>query len=108
MSSTDAHPATTWPTPDRAPVPTVPDGERHSLESWLEYHRTTLLLKCAGLTPEQLVLRSCEPSTLSLLGLVRHMADVEAWLLDFEAAESTDRTTRSTTTGRTRTLTSTT
>lgn len=87
MSSTDAHTATTWPTPDRKTVPTVPDGERDSLESWLEYHRTTLLLKCAGLTPEQLVLRSCEPSTLSLLGLVRHMADVEAWLLDFEAAE---------------------
>ncbi len=85
--STEPRTAATWPTPDRATVPTVPDGERDSLESWLEYHRTTLLLKCAGLTPEQLVLRSCEPSTLSLLGLVRHMADVESWLLDFEGAE---------------------
>jgi hypothetical protein len=37
------------------------------------------LLKCAGLTAEQLKLRSVEPSTLSLLGLVRHMAEVERW-----------------------------
>jgi uncharacterized damage-inducible protein DinB len=51
--------------------------EREMLESWLDYHRETLLLKCAGLTAEQLRERAVPPSTLSLLGLVRHLADVE-------------------------------
>jgi uncharacterized damage-inducible protein DinB len=47
------------------------------LESWLEYHRATLALKCEGLSLEQLRERAVPPSSLSLLGLVRHMADVE-------------------------------
>ncbi|MGO9143666.1 MAG: DinB family protein, partial [Streptosporangiaceae bacterium] len=63
----------------RAEPPTVA-GERESLETWLEYHRATLLLKCQGLTAEQLARRAVPPSSLSLLGLVRHMAEVErAW-----------------------------
>ncbi len=53
--------------------------ERDQLDGWLDYHRETLLTKCQGLTADQLKARSCEPSTLSLLGLVRHMAEVEAW-----------------------------
>ena len=52
-------------------------GERATLEGFLEWHRATLLFKCAGLTGEQLALRAVPPSNLSLLGLVRHMADVE-------------------------------
>src|SRR6201995_2435699 len=52
-------------------------GEREMLELWLEYHRATLLAKCAGLTAEQLRVRAVEPSSMSLLGLVRHMAEVE-------------------------------
>src|SRR5438309_2003289 len=52
-------------------------AERPMLEQWLEFHRATLLLKCEGLAPEQLAARSAPPSTLSLLGLVRHMAEVE-------------------------------
>jgi uncharacterized damage-inducible protein DinB len=51
--------------------------EREALEAWLRWHRATLLLKCQGLTGEQLCERSVAPSTLSLLGLVRHMAYVE-------------------------------
>jgi hypothetical protein len=43
-----------------------------------------LLLKCAGLQAEQLAVRSCPPSSLSLLGLVRHMTEVEAWFHDFD------------------------
>ena len=55
-------------------------GERAALEDWLEYHRSTLLVKCQGLTGEQLAERAVPPSSLSLLGLVRHMTDVErAW-----------------------------
>jgi hypothetical protein len=37
-----------------------------------------------GLEPEQLALRSCPPSSLSLLGLVRHLTEVEAWFHDFD------------------------
>lgn len=51
--------------------------ERSTLLAFLEWQRETLARKCAGLAPDQLRIRSAEPSTLSLLGLVRHMADVE-------------------------------
>lgn len=51
--------------------------ERTMLIGWLEYHRATLELKCQGLTDDQLRTRSVPPSALSLLGLVRHMAEVE-------------------------------
>ncbi len=51
--------------------------ERTLLETFLDYHRATLLMKCEGLTDEQLRTRSVPPSSLSLLGLVRHMAEVE-------------------------------
>ncbi|MGI8721553.1 MAG: DinB family protein [Geodermatophilaceae bacterium] len=54
-------------------------SERPLLDGWLDYHRDTLLRKCEGLSEEQLKTRSCEPSTLTLLGLVRHMAEVESW-----------------------------
>jgi hypothetical protein len=52
-------------------------GERATLVGFLRDQRLTLELKCSGLGPADLALRSVEPSNLSLLGLVRHMADVE-------------------------------
>ncbi|MEU4469757.1 DinB family protein [Micromonospora sp. NPDC023888] len=69
---------TTWTAPeiDRTHEPLVGD-ERTMLEGWLDYHRDTLLHKCAGLTAEQLRTASVEPSGLSLLGLVLHMTAVE-------------------------------
>ncbi|MGW7383600.1 DinB family protein [Streptomyces sp. NPDC054794] len=51
--------------------------ERAMLEGWLDYHRQTLAHKCAGLADEQLRTASVQPSPLSLMGLVRHMAEVE-------------------------------
>jgi hypothetical protein len=51
--------------------------ERAMLEGFLAWHRASLLHKCVGLTGEQLVLRAVPPSRLSLLGLVRHAAEVE-------------------------------
>jgi uncharacterized damage-inducible protein DinB len=57
--------------------PPLQAGEREMLISWLEFHRATLAWKCAGLTEGQLRQRSVPPSSLSLLGLVRHMAEVE-------------------------------
>lgn len=53
--------------------------ERTTLNAFLDWQRDTLARKCEGLTPDQLRLRSAPPSGLSLLGLVRHMADVERW-----------------------------
>jgi Protein of unknown function (DUF664). len=61
--------------------------EREALEAWLEFHRGTLLWKCAGLTGEQLKTRAVPPSTLSLLGLVRHMTEVERWWFRIHAAD---------------------
>lgn len=52
-------------------------GERETLVSILEFHRETLARKCSGLSADQLRLRAVEPSRLSLLGLVRHLTDVE-------------------------------
>ncbi|MFE7977363.1 DinB family protein [Streptomyces shenzhenensis] len=52
-------------------------AERTMLEGWLDYHRQTLALKCAGLTDAQLRTASVAPSELSLMGLVRHLAEVE-------------------------------
>ncbi len=51
--------------------------EREMLVAWLEFHRATLAWKCEGLSDEQLRERAVPPSKMSLLGLVRHMADVE-------------------------------
>ncbi|HEV2368301.1 MAG TPA: DinB family protein [Acidimicrobiales bacterium] len=52
-------------------------AERAMLDAWLEFHRTTLELKCEGLDAEQLRARPVPTSKLSLHGLVRHMAEVE-------------------------------
>jgi len=51
--------------------------EQEMLTAWLEYERATLAMKCDGLSPDQLVTLAVPPSTLTLLGLVRHMAEVE-------------------------------
>lgn len=71
-----------WVDPDDDPReggPRLAD-ERTTLLEYLRCHRLTLEMKCAGLDADALARRSVEPSTLSLLGLVRHMADVErAW-----------------------------
>ena len=52
-------------------------AERQMLEAWLEFHRTTLLLKCEGLDDRERKLRPVATSRLSLHGLIRHMAEVE-------------------------------
>jgi uncharacterized damage-inducible protein DinB len=76
----------TAPTIERIEPDFVAD-ERTSLEQWLDYHRATLLTKCAGLTAEQLKRRAVPPSRLSLLGLVRHMVEVERWWFRMYAAQ---------------------
>ena len=77
----------TWTAPEAVRnEPALIAGERESLEEWLDYHRATLLTKCAGLTAEQLKQRAVPPSNLSLLGLIRHMTEVERWWFRIHAA----------------------
>lgn len=57
--------------------PPLTGNERETLRAFLDFHRATLAMKCAGLSDEDLRRRSMPPSTLSLLALVRHMAEVE-------------------------------
>lgn len=65
---------------DRPEVP-MTGPERAQLDAWLELYRETVLLKVAGLTAEQLCERAVPPSTLSLIGVVRHLTEVEAYWL---------------------------
>jgi len=58
-------------------IPAAHADERITLEGWLDFRRRTLGWKCEGLADEQLRTASVPPSGLSLLGLVRHMAEVE-------------------------------
>jgi len=72
-----------WIAPSPPPLTDGPltGPERPILEGFLAGQRHTLLSLCAGLTDEQLAVRAIEPSQLSLLGLVRHLAKVErTWL----------------------------
>ncbi|MEN3357285.1 MAG: hypothetical protein V7637_1267 [Mycobacteriales bacterium] len=67
-------------------VPEPADGdERSVLLGWLAFHRDALEATCAGLDADQLATRSAPPSPLSLLGLVRHLTEMErvygAWAL---------------------------
>ena len=67
-----------WTSPEDDPRQAGnPQGELATYREYLTYYRTTLRMKCEGLDPAQLARRSVPPSTLSLLGLVRHLAAVE-------------------------------
>jgi uncharacterized damage-inducible protein DinB len=62
---------------DDRPEPPSTGAEREMLRTFLDFHRATLAMKCAGLPDEALRRRAVPTSGLSLLGLVRHMAEVE-------------------------------
>ena len=77
-----------WLDPDEDPRESggvSPDGELATLQDYLANYRLTLRMKCDGLTADQLARRSVPPSTMSLLGLLRHLAEVErdwrGWIL---------------------------
>ena len=66
--------------------------ERTMIQAYLDRHRSTLLLKCEGLTGQQLARRAVPPSGMSLLGLIRHLADVErSWVRIRFCGEDTGR-----------------
>jgi len=58
-------------------MPPLNADERATLEAWLDFHRATLAVKCAGLDDVQAATPSAPPSNLTLTGLVQHMAEVE-------------------------------
>jgi hypothetical protein len=69
-----------WVDPDEDPRGSnenSPDGELATLRDYLRHYRLTLQMKCEGLDPEKLARRSVPPSTMSLLGLLRHLAEGE-------------------------------
>jgi uncharacterized damage-inducible protein DinB len=78
-----------WADPDDDPRDNdgaSPDGEFATLQDYLSSYRMTLLMKCDGLDPEQLSRQSVPPSTMSLHGMLRHLAEVERdwrnWISD--------------------------
>lgn len=70
--------APTWADDPRPPLPLV-GGEREVLTAFLDHHRRTLELKCTGVPPGRLSERGVPVSTLTLHGLLRHLAGVERW-----------------------------
>jgi len=64
-------------TPPERSIPPREAAERETLTSFLDFQRATLAVKCAGLAAGHLRIQAVPPSSLSLLGLVRHMAEVE-------------------------------
>ncbi len=75
-------------TTQERPRPAIDAAERQMLEGWLDYHRETLAMKCAGLTDAQLREASVPPSEFTLLGLVRHLAENErGWFREVLAGE---------------------
>jgi len=73
--------------PERG-MPPLNASERETADGWLDYYRDTLLLKCQGLDDQALRSTPCEPSELSLQGLVQHLAEVERnWFRRVIAAE---------------------
>jgi uncharacterized damage-inducible protein DinB len=83
-----------WVDPDDDPRDTGVElrDERATLLEYLRVYRLTLEMKCADLDPEQLARRSVPPSTMSLLGLLRHMASVEhSWFRRVMAGEKVAR-----------------
>jgi uncharacterized damage-inducible protein DinB len=72
--------------------PPLRGSERETLRTFLDYHRATLAMKCEGLSDEELRRPASPPSTLSLLGLVRHLAEVErTWFRKVINGESVTR-----------------
>jgi len=67
-----------WPVPRTVTIPR--DGDELSmLKAYLEHHRESIALKCSGVPAPRMSEQSAPPSTMSLHGLIRHLAGVERW-----------------------------
>jgi uncharacterized damage-inducible protein DinB len=77
--------------PDDRVGPSFVADERAMLDGWLDFHRRTLLWKCEGLSDEQVKTASVRPSKMTLIGLVRHMSEVErGWFAEFFGTDETE------------------
>ena len=78
MTQTPQHFSPSW-TGDTREKPSPVAGERETLTGLLDWHRQTFELKCSGVPAARLSERGIPPSTLSLHGLIRHLAGCERW-----------------------------
>ena len=79
-----------WPYPDFDPAATA--DEHTALTHFLAFQRAAFEQKCAGLNEEQMARRSAEPSAMSLLGILRHLAGVETgWFRNVMAGDDIPR-----------------
>lgn len=85
MTEIPAHFAPPMAEDEREPLP-LTGTERELLTAYLDWHRETLALKCAGLTDAELSAKPVPPSGLSLHGLLRHLAGVERWWIRMQFA----------------------
>ena len=67
-----------WADDPRPPLPQT-GSDRELLVAYLEHHRATFALKCAGVSDADLSRRTMPPSTMTLHGLLRHLTGVERW-----------------------------
>lgn len=74
-----------WTADDRVATPRL-GAERDILVAFLEYHRRTFELKCLGVPADRMSERGAPPSTMSLHGIVRHLAGVERWWFQIQFA----------------------
>jgi Protein of unknown function (DUF664) len=95
MSSDESDPAIYSPvwSPDPRAWPPRTGAEREMLTGYLDFHRATFEVKCTGVPQERLSERSIPPSSMSLHGILRHLAGVEGWwfveqFADTDATES--------------------
>ncbi|MEV4557640.1 DinB family protein [Kitasatospora sp. NPDC049285] len=84
--ATPKHFARTWAEADTRTTPPLVGDEREILTSFLDFHRETFALKCAGVSAEALDERAVPPSALTLHGLVRHLAGAEQWWFETQFA----------------------
>ena len=93
MTETERRNPDMWVDPQDDPrSQTTTRGERETLLDYLRSYRLTLQMKCDGLDVEHMARRSVPPSTMSLLGLIRHMARVEHnWFTRVMQQQKVDR-----------------
>ncbi|MFD7642670.1 DinB family protein [Kitasatospora sp. NPDC059795] len=85
------HLSPAWTDAESRTTPPLVGDERELLTAFLDFHRETFALKCAGVPAERLSELAVPPSGLSLHGLVRHLAGVEQWWLEIQFAGDESR-----------------
>ncbi|MFJ5925841.1 DinB family protein [Kitasatospora sp. NPDC092948] len=85
------HLSPAWADADSRTTPPLVGDERELLTSYLDFHRETFAMKCAGVPVERLSELALPPSGLSLHGLLRHLTGVEQWWFEIQFAGDESR-----------------